>query len=413
MPVPVTIPRLGWNMESGTFIEWLVADGDAVKPGDRLFRLEGEKSVEEIECFDAGVLFIPPDAPKSGDTVPVGATIGFVLQHGEAKPERAGRVSDGTIESVAHASGSSMIEPVASPSLRRLAREKGIDLAAVSGSGPGGRIVERDLAPKTASPRARRLAKQHGIDLSSIRGSGKSGRIRERDVPIPNHGGLTPPARGTRNSIAARMMASRANTAPVTLTAQVECVNLVNLREQFKAVDASPPSFNDFFVKLAASALAKHPQITAQWTDAGIVPASSIDIGFAVDTEAGLLVPVIRDVPNLNLRQVATRSQELIASARSGSLSSRDMSGGCFTITNLGSFGIDAFTPIINHPECAILGIGRIERRPVMEGDKVTGREQVWLSLTFDHRIVDGAPAARFLQTLALLIANPGPAILG
>jgi pyruvate dehydrogenase E2 component (dihydrolipoamide acetyltransferase) len=419
MPVPVTIPRLGWNMESGIFIEWLVADGDSVKPGDRLFRLEGEKSVEEIECFDAGALFIPPDAPKPGDSVPVGATIGFVLQHGEAKPIRAGSVSDGPAP-VAHASGSleqapvayasgSLDQPVASPSLRRMAREKGIDLAAVSGSGPGGRITERDLFPKPASPRARRLAKQHGIDITAICGSGKSGRIRERDIPIPQ---LAAPPRTVRTAIAARMMASRANTAPVTLTAQVDCVNLVNLRAQFKAVDASPPSFNDFFVKLAAAALEKHPQLAAQWTDAGIVPASSIDIGFAVDTDAGLLVPVIRDVPKLNLRQVATRSQELIVASKAGALASRDMSGGCFTITNLGSFGIDAFTPIINLPECAILGIGRIERRPVMEGEKITGREQVWLSLTFDHRIVDGAPAARFLQTLAQLIANPGPALL-
>jgi len=216
-----------------------------------------------------------------------------------------------------------------------------------------------------------------------------------------------------RTAIAARMMASHANTAPVTLTSVVDCVNLVNLREQFKTVESPAPSFNDFFVKLAASALQKHPQLAAQWTDAGIVQPKCVNIGFAVDTDAGLLVPVIRNVPNLGLRQIAVRSRELIDLARGGKLTSRDMSDGCFTITNLGSFGIDACTPIINQPECAILGIGRIERRPVMDGDRVVGREQVWLSLTFDHRIVDGAPAARFLQTLATLVANPGPAVLG
>ena len=132
-----------------------------------------------------------------------------------------------------------------------------------------------------------------------------------------------------------------------------------------------------------------------------------------MDTDAGLLVPVIRDVSNLGLRQIAAQSRELVDRARGGKLASRDMSDGCFTITNLGAFGIDAFTPIINYPECAILGIGRIERRPVMDGDRVVGREQVWLSLTFDHRIVDGAPAARFLQTLALMVGNPGPVVLG
>jgi pyruvate dehydrogenase E2 component (dihydrolipoamide acetyltransferase) len=128
-----------------------------------------------------------------------------------------------------------------------------------------------------------------------------------------------------------------------------------------------------------------------------------------VDTEAGLLVPVIRNVPALGLREVAARAGELIAKARNSTLQSRDMQGGCFTITNLGAFGVDAFTPIINPPECAILGVGRIERRPVMDGDRVVGRELVTLSLTFDHRIVDGAPAARFLQALAQCVENPAP----
>ncbi|MFO0803089.1 MAG: dihydrolipoamide acetyltransferase family protein [Gemmataceae bacterium] len=420
MPIPITIPRLGWNMESGTFIEWLVRDGDTVKPGDRLFRLEGEKSVEEIECFDAGELFIPPDAPKPGDSVLVGTTIGFLLQSGEAKPplrEGEAPAEPVSVHGSAGASPSRISEPVASPSVRRLAREKGIDLAAVAGSGPGGRITERDLAPKPATPRARRLAKQSGIDLSAIRGSGKSGRIRERDIVLASGGrqhlDAIAATSTTRKSIAARLMASCANTAPVTLTAQVDCVNLVNLREQFKVVDSPAPSFNDFFVKLAATALQQHPQLATRWADAGLVQPEHTNIGFAVDTDAGLLVPVIRDVPSLGLRQIAARSRELIEKARNGTLASRDMADGCFTITNLGSFGIDAFTPIINLPECAILGVGRIERRPVMDGDRVVGREQVWLSLTFDHRIVDGAPAARFLQTLARLIANPGPAILG
>jgi len=407
MPIPITIPRLGWNMESGTFIEWLKLDGDAVKPGDRLYRLEGEKSVEEIEAFDAGALSIPANAPRPGDTVAVGTQIAVLLQPGEAPVSASPPV----------------VEPAASPSLRRLAREKGIDLAAVAGSGPGGRITERDLPADArrdepggsfkASPRARRLAKQRGIDLSQLHGSGASGRIRERDIPLVEPGASVPGvSRSTRSAIASRMMASRANTAPVTLTTVVDCVNLVNLREQFKAVETPVPSFNDFFLKLAAAALQQHPQLAAQWSEKGLVQPKNTNVGFAVDTDAGLLVPVIRDVPNLNLRQITAQSRELIEKARRGALASREMSEGCFTITNLGSFGIDAFTPIINWPECSILGIGRIERRPVADGDRVVIREQVWLSLTFDHRIVDGAPAARFLQTLSKLIANPGPAIL-
>ena len=392
MPIPITVPRLGWNMEHGTLVEWLKADGDTVKPGDMLYRLEGEKSVEEIESFDSGILSIPPDAPKPGDSVAVGAVLGVLLQPGEGKTARA-------------------TEPAASPSVRRLARERGIELTEVNGSGPGGRVTADDLVEPTISPRARRLATDQNVDWKQLRGSGASGRIRERDIPIvqtPSAGPLT----ATRKAIAARMLASRQATAPVTLTSIVDASNLVNLRQQFKAVEGLVPSFTDFLIKLCGVALLKHPMLAARWTDADIQSAQRIDIGFAVDADSGLLVPVLRDVPSLGVRELAKQSLELIERARSGRMSTRDMEGGCFTITNLGGFGIDAFTPIINYPECAILGVGRIERRPAMDGDRVVDREQVTLSLTFDHRIVDGAPAARFLQTLATLVANPGPGMI-
>ncbi len=392
MPIPITVPRLGWNMEHGTLVEWLKADGDTVKPGDMLYRLEGEKSVEEIESFDSGILSIPPDAPKPGDSVAVGAVLGVLLQPGEGKTARA-------------------TEPAASPSVRRLARERGIELTEVNGSGPGGRVTADDLVEPTISPRARRRATDQNVDWKQLRGSGASGRIRERDIPIvqtPSAGPLT----ATRKAIAARMLASRQATAPVTLTSIVDASNLVNLRQQFKAVEGLVPSFTDFLIKLCGVALLKHPMLAARWTDADIQSAQRIDIGFAVDADSGLLVPVLRDVPSLGVRELAKQSLELIERARSGRMSTRDMEGGCFTITNLGGFGIDAFTPIINYPECAILGVGRIERRPAMDGDRVVGREQVTLSLTFDHRIVDGAPAARFLQTLATLVANPGPGMI-
>jgi pyruvate dehydrogenase E2 component (dihydrolipoamide acetyltransferase) len=259
------------------------------------------------------------------------------------------------------------------------------------------------------------LATRLGVDWSKLQGSGRTGRIREQDVaakaqPLPVQIGGVIPFTPIRKTIAARMLESRQTTAPVTLTSSVDATNLVNLRGQFKAAASeTTPSYTDFFVKLTGVALQKHPLLAAQWTDAGIKLADRIDIGIAVDTESGLLVPVIRDVPALGLRQVTACSRELIELAQRGQLPGKDMQGGCFTITNLGAYGIDAFTPIINPPECAILGVGRIERRPVMDGERVIGREMVTLSLTFDHRIVDGAPAARFLQTLAQLIGNPGP----
>ncbi|MDB5306225.1 MAG: odhB [Gemmataceae bacterium] len=439
MPIPITIPRLGWNMEEGTFIEWLKADGDTIRPGDAVFRLEGEKSVEEIECLDAGVLHIPADGPKPGDRVAVAITIAYLLQPGEGKPSDKSEIRSTKSETVAvtAAVSSPTTEPAASPAVRRLARDKGVDLRAVRGTGREGRItaedVERSVRPvpaaaeasaPTISPRARRLAARHGLDWSGLRGSGRTGRIRERDIaaaiakgPASSAPAPTPapriPLTATRKTIAARMADSHRTTAPVTLTAAVDAANLVNLREQFKAAAETGgppvPSFTDFLVKLTAFALQKHPLLASTWTDEGIRPAVRIDIGVAVDAETGLLVPVIRDVPALGLRELAARSRELIDRARRGQLPARDMDGGCFTISNLGAYGVDAFTPIINLPQCAILGVGRIERVPVMDGDKVVGRERVTLSLTFDHRVVDGAPAARFLQTLARLIENPGP----
>jgi pyruvate dehydrogenase E2 component (dihydrolipoamide acetyltransferase) len=387
MPIPVTIPRLGWNMEEGIFVEWLKADGAAVRAGDAVFRLEGEKATEDIESLDAGTLHIPATGPKTGDKLAVGAVIGYLLAEGEAPPEtgRAGAVSP-------------LLEVI----------------APVPAHGERGADAPRSPKGTAITPRARRLAARLGIDAAQLRGSGRNGRVRERDVAAQSSATRQAAAPAslpaTRKAVAARMVESRATTAPVTLTSLVDATNLVNLREQFKAAGGGPaPSYTDFLLKLAAAALQKHPLLASRWTEDGIVPPASIDIGFAVDTEAGLLVPVVRDVPALGLRAVAVHTRTLIERARKGELTARDMTGGCFTVTNLGAFGIDAFTPIINPPECAILGVGRIERRPVMDGDRVVGRELVTLSLTFDHRVVDGAPAARFLQTLAMCVANPAP----
>jgi pyruvate dehydrogenase E2 component (dihydrolipoamide acetyltransferase) len=169
------------------------------------------------------------------------------------------------------------------------------------------------------------------------------------------------------------------------------------------------PSYTDFLVKLTAIALEKHSLLNASWVDDEIHLSDGIHIGIAVDTDAGLLVPVLRDVPALGLKQVAARARDLIERARARKLMLDELQGGTFTITNLGAFGIDAFTPLINVPQCAILGVGRIARRPVVFGEQIVARDQLTLSLTFDHRIVDGAPAARFLQTLCGLIENPGP----
>ena len=215
-----------------------------------------------------------------------------------------------------------------------------------------------------------------------------------------------------RRTIAARMVASHQTTAPVTLTMSVDATNVVGLREQYKVaapVGRAVPSITDLFIKLTALTLCEHPMLNSRWVDDRVMICDSVNIGIAVDTEAGLFVPVVRDAGRLTLGQITERSSDLIRRAREGRISPDDMKDGTFTVTNLGTFGIESFAPIVNLPECAILGLGRIARQPVMIGERVVGRDRMTLSLTFDHRIVDGAPAARFLQQLGQKIENPGP----
>jgi pyruvate dehydrogenase E2 component (dihydrolipoamide acetyltransferase) len=395
MAIEISIPRLGWNMDEGTFVGWLKKDGDCIRAGESLFSLESEKATEEIECLDDGILRIPQDGPQPGDKVAVGQIIGYLVKQDEAVPS-AKRVAEPT---------------PAAPALPQPATSRG-----------------REVWPSAISPRARRVARELGIDWNNIRGSGRNGRIRERDIraaavrsePGALATGWSGPAANApgsasipiRRTIAERMLASVRSTAPVTLTTTCDATNLLNLRNQFKAAGGVVPSYTDLLIKLTAAALVEHPMLNGQWTEQRIIVPPAVHIGFAVDTQAGLFVPVIRDVAKLSLRQVAAQSQDLAERARQSKLKADEMRDDTFTITNLGAFGIDAFTPIINYPQCAILGVGRIKRQPVVVGDEMVAREQVTLSLTFDHRIVDGAPAARFLQALCRLIENPGPVLV-
>jgi pyruvate dehydrogenase E2 component (dihydrolipoamide acetyltransferase) len=384
MAIPITVPRLGWNMDQGVFVGWLKADGATVHAGEGLFTLESEKTTEDIEGFDDGVLHVPADGPVKGDIVAVGAVLGFVLQRGEPIPVASN-------PSVASQQRETKVARTISP--------------ASAAQVPTGRSHDRTAQP-ASSPRARRAAANLGIDWKDATGTGRTGRIRERDVLV-----LATPVRPTRRVIAERMLASQRSTAPVTLTTTIDATNLVHLRNRWKQASESGrdpiPTYTDLFVKAVSIALEKHPLLNARLENDRVVSLEGIHVGIAVDTDAGLLVPVVRDVPRLSLRELATRSRDFIDRARQRKLSADELQGGTFTVTSLGAFGIDSFTPIINYPECAILGVGRIRRCPVVLDDQVVIRDQVTLSLTFDHRVSDGAPAARFLQTLGALIENP------
>jgi pyruvate dehydrogenase E2 component (dihydrolipoamide acetyltransferase) len=383
-------------MEEGTFVEWLKRDGDPVRPGDSLFVLEGEKAAENVEALDAGILRLTRESPKPGEVVKVGQLIAYLAAEGEPAP--AGNSTPKAVE--VPAPGAALIgaehapEPAASP-------------AAPAREGPA------------SSPRARRVAAELGIDWRGLHGSGRGGRIRERDVraaAADQPQGRLIAHTNIRRTIAAHMVAGVTHAAPVTLTTKADATNLVNLRGQFKAAAASPddlvPSYTDLVLKLTAAALRQHPLLQAQWRDDGLFVPDRIDMALAVDTEAGLLAPVVRGADRLTLRQVAARTRELSAHARAGKLTAADLRDATFTVTNLGMFGIDAFTPILHLPQSAVLGVGRIVREPAVVEDRVAPRDAVTLSLTFDHRVVDGAPAARFLDALRRCLEQPAPWLL-
>jgi pyruvate dehydrogenase E2 component (dihydrolipoamide acetyltransferase) len=261
------------------------------------------------------------------------------------------------------------------------------------------------------------VASELGIDWSGLKGSGRNGRIRERDIraAADRTVGRLIPHSNRRRIIAARMVAGVTQAAPVTLTARADATNFVMVRNQLKTNATSPdeitPSYTDLILKLTAVALRQHPLLQAQWRDTGLFVPNPVDIAIAVDTEAGLLAPVVRGVDELTVCQIAAESHKLIALARAGRLTAEQMRDATFTVSNLGHLGVEAFTPIIHLPQCAVLGLGRIAREPAVVDNRIVPRDRMTLCLTFDHRVVDGAPAARFLDTLRACIEQPSPSL--
>ena len=339
MPTEITVPRLGWSMEEAIFAAWLKPSGEAIRAGDLLFSIESDKATQEIESLDAGQLHIPPHAPKPGDKVLVGQVLGYLLAEGESAP--------GPKE----VTGGQCPVPGGQDSAHQPTSHGVAEPAAHANS---------ELPVST--PRARRVARELVVDWTNVAGTGRGGRIREADVRAHKPASMS----STRRVIAERMVASRQKTVPVTLHTTADATALVLMRRNFTAAGGSGgvPGYNDMLVKLTAAALQMHPILNSRWDGDNLMNSPDIHIGIAVDTETGLLVPVIRDVRKLSLQDVATRSRDLTERAHSGRLSGDELRGGTFTISSLGSFGIDAFTPIINYPECAILGVGRILRQP-------------------------------------------------
>ncbi|MFJ9005726.1 2-oxo acid dehydrogenase subunit E2 [Streptomyces canus] len=464
MAVEVLLPKIGLTMQEGTIDEWLVPTGAAVMEGDALLRLATDKVDVDVEA-EAGGLFHPVVA--AGATVPAGALIGWLLAEGEQPPGAgeaptpAGTGSSGTdTEPVVTPAAAGAVMPsapslngaagtggrlLASPNARRVAAEARVGLTGVRGTGPGGRIVSEDVEehlltaaaspvePRSVdhqvlpvSPLVRRLAKERGIDLADVRGSGAGGRIRRADLdavtPAPAPVGRNVPAgaprpgdviplTGMRGTIARRMHASLQEMAQLTHGYEVRMDAVVALRDQLKQEWADSglavPSLGDFLMKAAALALRDHPLLNAGVLEDGIHLFEDIHLGFAVAVPNGLLVPVIQDAADLSLPEMARCSRELAENARAGRISPAQLEGATFTVTSLGGYGVDFFTPVINPGNVAILGVGRLRDGVEWVDDQPRRTRVLTLSLTFDHRAVDGAPAAEYLRTVGELLRKP------
>jgi pyruvate dehydrogenase E2 component (dihydrolipoyllysine-residue acetyltransferase) len=440
------IPKLGQTVEEVTLVKWLVEDGARVNQGQEVMEVETDKAVFPVEANARGTIHIGPY--KEGEVVPVLTVVAIIgkpedkfevkrTELGETAPESAPAASSISIAGpspLSAASGGGE-KPFASPRARKLAGEKNVNLTAVSPTGYGGvRVVERDVlaflaqAPK-ATPVAQRMAVDAGIDLRSVAGTGPGGRIVKEDIARlvqPESSTLVPqssipspqseileriPLKGIRAIIAERMAASVHTTARVTLVTEADATEFVaarvRIKEKVEQDWGFAPGYNDLLARIVTAALRRFPYMNARLAPDAIEILGHVHMGMAVDTERGLLVPVIREADQKSLQQFGAEFRALVERARNGRSLPDDLTGGTFTITNLGMYDVDAFTPVINLPQVAILGVGRIAPKPVARGESVVVRQMWTLSLVFDHRLVDGAPAARFLQYIKQLIEEP------
>ncbi len=435
MAKEIVMPKLGLTMTEGTVSKWLKKVGDEVKEGEPLFEVETDKLTNTIESSASGVLrhiFV-----EEGTTVPlfgklaiiaaadedISALLGGAAPAAAAAPEAAAAPAPAA---PARAAGERII---AAPAAKKLAKELGIDLALVTGTGPNGRITLDDVknykpapaapvveeAPKTkASPLAAAVAKDLGIDLEKI---GTKDRVLAEDIlhylestrekaaeEAPREEVV--PMNGMRKAIARNMLNSHMTSPTVTANLSVDMSAMKGYREQLKAKEIKV-SYTDLLVKFIAKALTEFPLLNCSVEDNKIIYKHYVNMGVAVALDNGLVVPNVTDADKKSLTEISKEIKELAKLAREGGLPMEKLQGGTFTITNLGMYGVESFTPIINQPEVAILGVTTMEDRAVVRNGEIVIRPMMTLSLTFDHRVVDGSVAAEFLQRVKALLENP------
>lgn len=445
MPLPIILPKFGFTLETADIVKWLKQDGDTVRSGDPICEVTTDKVNMEVEAPEAGTLFglLYPE----GATVKVTEIIAYLLRPGEARPEnlpvlsQAAAVSPALAEApAAPAQAAPAAEPSGvpvSPVARRVAESSGVNLAAVQGSGPHNRIMRRDVEQATrtavpgkvrATPAARALAADYGVDLTLVTGTGPRGRVQGTDVeahlnalpsapevvpapaPIPAAASAAPKIiklEGMRKTIASRLQKSFQTAPHIFFDAQVDTSAIDALRARLK-VRGEKLSVTSVLVKACAWALVRHPWLNAHISDEEVALWPTVNVGVAIALEAGLIVPVVHGVESLSMSAIQTKVDDLAARARSNSLSLTDMTDGTFTISNLGMYGVDRFTAIINPPQVAILAVGRTQQIfvPDTSGQPVL-RSFMQLTLSADHRAVDGAQVAQFLGDLRTVLEDP------
>lgn len=420
MAFEIRVPRLGWTMESGTFAGWLKKDGETVEEGTPILAIESDKALQEVEAMASGVLRISPDCPQAGTTVEVGALLGYIAAPGEVLSREAASPRDEAPVAAAAVAAApppppeaprEAIErapdaPSASPRARRVARELGVDWTRLRGSGHGGRVVERDVRRAAELAAAGAIPPPPPPEPAAPASSARAPAARAAAASAPGA-----PLSAVRAKIAERMRAGHLEAAPVTLIAEADATELFLLKERLQAsagLDSDfRPTFTDLFVLLSARALTAQPELNARMEGGRIFREAGVHIALAVDTPDGLLAPVIREADRKDLKAISRETREAIEKARSRRLLPEELQGGTFTLSNLGMYRVDAFTPILNLPQCAVLGVGRIAWKPAVHEGRVAPRQRVTLSLTFDHRALDGAPAARFLTTVCEYVERP------
>ncbi|MDO8690584.1 MAG: dihydrolipoamide acetyltransferase family protein [Dehalococcoidia bacterium] len=399
MPVQVQLlmPKFGMSMVEGTVVSWFKGEGERIRKGEPLLVIETDKVTVEVEAPWAGVL--QQVLAQEGEDVPVGQSVGVLLTDEEGaqnqvaltgKPRRGARRSPASSALVSAAAISQVARPAnldISPIALKIATERGVDVSRIKGTGPAGRITKEDVLQ----------ASEQGIPDET-----ENGELEPLEVI---------PLRGVRRTISERMHLSRQTAAHFTLSMEADMTEAMRFRERLSKVEgeaaATGPSLNAMVVMAVASALDQHRNINCSVVGSEIRIWKQINVGVAVATDRGVIVPVVRDADKKSLDTLSSLIRDLADRAREGTLEFADVGGGTFTVTNLGSFGVDTFTPVINQPESAILGVGRVAQKPVAVNGEVIVKWMMPLSLSIDHRVIDGAPGARFLNTVKDLLEAP------